>query len=145
MATTGIDLDHRDLDVRPQDDLFRAVSGQWLATAPIPDDRASDGAFHQLRDRAEKDVHALLQSLADAAHEPASEARKVGDLFASFLDRDRVNSLALSPLDADLAAVDAVPDTTELMRLIGALGRQGVPGPVGLAVFADADHSPLMR
>ena len=141
MATTGIDLDHRDLDVRPQDDLFRAVSGQWLATAPIPDDRASDGAFHQLRDRAEKDVHALLQSLADAAHEPASEARKVGDLFASFLDRDRVNSLALSPLDADLAAVDAVPDTTELMRLIGALGRQGVPGPVGLAVFADAGQS----
>ncbi|MCB0987816.1 MAG: peptidase M13, partial [Acidimicrobiales bacterium] len=137
----GIDLDHRDLDVRPQDDLFRAVSGQWLATAPIPDDRASDGAFHQLRDRAEKDVHALLQSLADAAHEPASEARKVGDLFASFLDRDRVNSLALSPLDADLAAVDAVPDTTELMRLIGALGRQGVPGPVGLAVFADAGQS----
>ena len=141
MATTGIDLDHRDLDVRPQDDLFRAVSGQWLATAPIPDDRASDGAFHQLRDRAEKDVHALLQSLADAAHEPASEARKVGDLFASFLDRDRVNSLALSPLDADLAAVDAVPDTTELIRLIGALGRQGVPGPVGLAVFADAGQS----
>ena len=141
MATTGIDLDHRDLDVRPQDDLFRAVSGQWLATAPIPDDRASDGAFHQLRDRAEKDVHALLQSLADAAHEPASEARKVGDLFASFLDRDRVNSLALSPLDADLAAVDAVSDTTELMRLIGALGRQGVPGPVGLAVFADAGQS----
>jgi len=141
MAPSGIDLDHRDLDVRPQDDLFRAVSGQWLATAPIPDDRASDGAFHQLRDRAEKDVHALLQSLADAAHEPASEARKVGDLFASFLDRDRVNSLALSPLDADLAAVDAVPDTTELIRLIGALGRQGVPGPVGLAVFADAGQS----
>ena len=141
MAPSGIDLDHRDLDIRPQDDLFRAVSGQWLATAPIPDDRASDGAFHQLRDRAEKDVHALLQSLADAAHEPASEARKVGDLFASFLDRDRVNSLALSPLDADLAAVDAVPDTTELIRLIGALGRQGVPGPVGLAVFADAGQS----
>ena len=51
------------------------------------------------------------------------------------------NSLALSPLDADLAAVDAVSDTTELMRLIGALGRQGVPGPVGLAVFADAGQS----
>ena len=36
---------HTDTSVRPQDDLFRFVNGQWLATAEIPADRPSSGAF----------------------------------------------------------------------------------------------------
>lgn len=141
MASTGIDLDHRDNDVRPQDDLFRAVNGAWLATAAIPDDRASDGAFHRLRDESERHVHALLEKLASGAQEPGSEAQKVGDLYASFLDRDRVEDLDLEPIAADLAAVDAVGSLPDLFRLIGRLGRLGIPGPFGLAVFADAGRS----
>ena len=43
---------HTDTSIRPQDDLFRFVNGQWLATAEIPADRPSSGAFTTLRDEA---------------------------------------------------------------------------------------------
>ncbi len=138
---TGIDLEHRVEQVRPQDDLFRHVNGSWLETAEIPDDRASDGAFHHLRDQSELRVRALLDALAEHDHEPGSEAQQVGDLYASFLDEARIEALDLEPIAADLAAIDAVATPAELARLLGELARSGVPGPFAVAVFADARQS----
>ncbi len=138
---SGIDLDHRNTDIRPQDDLFRAVNGQWLDRAPIPDDRATDGAFHHLRDRSEKRLLALLEKLAEQTHDPGTEAQQVGDLYASFMDEDHIEELGAAPLAEDLAAVDAVDDLEALTRLLGRFARTGVAGGFGLAVFADAGQS----
>ena len=43
--TSGIDQANFDKTVRPQDDLFRAVNGAWLARTEIPADRSDYGAF----------------------------------------------------------------------------------------------------
>ena len=50
---SGIDLTHVDAQTRPQDDLFGYFNGRWLAEYVIPADRATDGAFRSLFDRAE--------------------------------------------------------------------------------------------
>ena len=42
---SGIDLDSFDKSVRPQDDFFEFVNGQWLKTTEIPADKSSYGAF----------------------------------------------------------------------------------------------------
>ena len=57
---SGIDLSHVDADARPQDDLFGHVNGRWLAEYDIPADRATDGAFRYLFDRAEEQVRDLI-------------------------------------------------------------------------------------
>ena len=59
--------DGADSTVRPQDDLFRHVNGDWLATAVIPDDRSMDGAFYRLRDGAEADSRAIVEEAAATA------------------------------------------------------------------------------
>ena len=140
---SGIDQEHRATDIRPQDDLFRAVNGGWLETAEIPADRASDGAFHHLRDESERNVLALLERLAKdrAVHEPGTEGQQVGDLYASFMDEDHIEALGMSPITPDLLAIDGVQSTEDLARLLGRFGRTGVSGPFGLAVFADARQS----
>ncbi|MCX6479706.1 MAG: hypothetical protein NTY24_04645, partial [Mycobacterium sp.] len=53
---SGLDLAHLDTGVRPQDDLFGHVNGRWLADYAMPADRATDGAFRALYDRAEEQV-----------------------------------------------------------------------------------------
>jgi len=138
---SGIDLDHRAEGVRPQDDLFRAVNGQWLENAPIPDDRATDGAFHRLRDQSEERLLALLERLADQEHEHGTEAQQVGDLYASFMDEAHIDQRDAAPLADDLAAVDAVDGIPALTRLLGQFARTGAAGGFGLAVFADAGQS----
>jgi putative endopeptidase len=138
---TGIDLDHRNPDIRPQDDLFRAVNGRWLEHAVIPDDRATDGAFHHLRDESERRLLELLDGLAGQRHDPGTEAQQVGDLYASFMDEATVESVDDAPLADDLAAIDDAADRADLARLLGRFARTGLAGGFGLAVFADAGQS----
>ena len=57
---SGIDLSFVDRGVRPQDDLFGHVNGRWLADYEIPADRATDGAFRTLYDRAEEQIRDLI-------------------------------------------------------------------------------------
>jgi putative endopeptidase len=130
-------LEHVDAAVRPQDDLFRHVNGKWLATAEIPADRASHGSFYVLREQAEVDVRAIIEEAAAAEPEPGTVARKVGDLYASFLDTERVDALGAVPLGEVVARVDAVTDTDGLLRLLGELEREGIGGAFGSYVWVD--------
>ena len=59
---SGIDLRFVDSEVRPQDDLFGHVNGRWLDEYDIPADRATDGAFRTLADRAEEQVRDIITS-----------------------------------------------------------------------------------
>src|SRR5262245_46420708 len=93
---SGLDLAGFDKGVRPQDDLFRFVNGSWLKTAVIPADRANYGAFTMLDDQAQADVHELVEKAANAANkEPGSDTQKVGDLYLSFMNTERIEALGL--------------------------------------------------
>ncbi len=139
---SGVDRAHVDPKVRPQDDLFQHVNGKWLAEAVIPADRSADGAFYQLREKAEADLRALIEETAARPESPAgSEARKVGDLFASFMDEAAVDRLGLSPIQGDLAEVDAIADKAGLIRTLGKFQNLGTDGAFGIGVDTDAKQS----
>ena len=141
---TGIESlrDGNDPAVRPQDDLFGHVNGRWYDTVEIPADLSGFGAFMQLRLDAEQRVGDLLRD-ASAASEAGevptgSTTQQLGDMFASFLDEELVDKLGAQPIEADLAAVAAVEDLTQLARLLGRLERDGLAdGIVGLHVAPD--------
>jgi predicted metalloendopeptidase len=78
-AGSGLDLAHLDTGVRPQDDLFGHVNGRWLAGYTMPADRATDGAFRALYDRAEEQVRELI---IEAAAIAAADGRKAKKLLA---------------------------------------------------------------
>ena len=139
---SGIDKAFVDPKVRPQDDLFRHVNGKWLAEALIPADRPLDGAFYKLRDKSEADLRAIIEeSAAKTDSAPGSEARKVGDLFASFMDEARADKLGIEPIKADLADIEAIKDKARLLREFARLGRTGVDIPFGVSVDTDAKKS----
>ena len=130
-------LEHVDPAVRPQDDLFRHVNGRWLATAEIPADRASHGSFYVLREQAETQVRTIIEEAAASEPAPGTVERKVGDLYASFLDSERVNALGAAPLGEVVARVDAVSSTAEMLALLGGLEREGIGGAFGSYVWVD--------
>ncbi|RZS89733.1 putative endopeptidase [Motilibacter rhizosphaerae] len=138
---SGIDLADGRPEVRPQDDLFRFVNGRWLDDVAIPDDRASAGTFYDLHDEAEAHLRRLVETLATSPAAEGTDERKVGDLYASFLDVETIERLGTTPLAGDLAAIEAVTSTSELARLLGALQRKGVTGAVAAYVNTDAKRS----
>ncbi|KAA9108350.1 M13 family metallopeptidase [Microbacterium rhizomatis] len=132
---TGIALDDLSAEIRPQDDLFRHVNGRWLERTEIPEDKARWGSFHVIAEQAEKHVREIIEESTDA--EPGTETRKIGDLYTSFLDTDRIAELGAAPLAENLALVDGIDSIPSLLRTIGALERDGVSGLIELYVEPD--------
>jgi putative endopeptidase len=130
-----------DPETRPQDDLFGHVNGRWLREAEIPSDRSSWGAFVKLADDAEQQVREIIEGLADRASggdEGVDEdARKIGDLYTSFMDEARINKLGLRPVQPLLSAVDALRDVRDLAAFLGEFERVGGYGLFGSYVNTD--------
>lgn len=141
-ARSGIDLDALDPAVRPQDDLYRHVNGRWLATHEIPADRAMDGAFRALHDQAEVHVREIITDLGEqvaaGGADVGPDAAKVGALYASFMDTERIEALGTTPLQPDLALIASATTQAELTGALGALQRTGGAGAVGFWVDNDA-------
>jgi putative endopeptidase len=135
MSASGIDLDELDPTVRPQDDLFRHVNGRWMDRTEIPSDKARWGSFHVLAEEAEKAVRDIIMESQDAG--PGTETRKIGDVFASFMDTERIEALALDPLAPLFAQVDAITSIDDVLPTLARLERLGARGLFHL--FVDND------
>jgi len=143
-TTSGIDLSYVDDAARPQDDLFGHVNGRWLAEYRIPADRATDGAFRTLYDRAEEQIRDLITEAAESGAPEATSStdqQRIGDLYASFLDEATVAARGLTPLLDELAVIDAAEDRAALAAVLGTLQRTGIGGGVGLYVDTDSKDS----
>ena len=135
VLASGIDRAELDPDIRPHDDLYRHVNGRWVARTPIPADKARYGSFMVLAEEAEKAVREIIEQAQSA--EPGTLEKKVGDLYASFMDSERIEALGAAPLAPLLAEVDAIDSVDALLTTLGRLERRGVAGVVQL--FVDND------
>ncbi len=134
-------------EIRPQDDLFGHVNGRWLEETEIPGDRSSWGPFVQLADTAETRVREIIEHLA-AGGEPsipdsraAEDARKIGALYASFMDTETIAERGLRPVRPVLDAVAALRDVRDLAAFLGELERVGGHGLFGSYVDTDSRDS----
>ena len=132
---SGIDSSFIDPAVRVQDDLFRHVNGGWLERTPIPPDRASTGAFEQLHEAIQPQLRTLIEEAAAARRD--AEASQIGDLYASFMGEAALEKLGVKPIAAELAAIDAVADRSQLARLMARAIRAGISMPIALDIHQD--------
>ena len=139
------DAQHVDGSIRPQDDLFGHVNGTWFATAEFRPDLSTIGGFMDLILEAEAEVGEILREASEAAASGVaprgSDRQKIGDLFASFMDEDRVEALGYGPLAADLAAIDALQNLKGLPGLLGRFQREDLGGLVRCYVKTDDRRS----
>ncbi|WP_460847548.1 M13 family metallopeptidase [Nocardioides ultimimeridianus] len=126
--------------IRPQDDLFGHVNGTWLTETEIPSDRSSWGPFVQLADRAEEQVKEIITELA-AEGGASEDARKIADLFNSFMDTDRIEAAGVAPAQPLVDAVQGLRDVRDLAAYLGEFERVGGHGLFGSYVDTDDRQS----
>lgn len=130
----GIDLNGIDHDVRPGDNFFRYANGDWLKTATIPADRSSTGTFYEVFRKAEKDTADLIRH-AGASHPAAgSNARKIADYYAAWMDTAAIEHGGLTPLEPELAQIRAIASREDLARVLGSRLRADVD-PINVTHF----------
>lgn len=132
---SGLPVDDFNDDIRPQDDLFQHVHSKWLARTEIPADKARWGSFAVLAEAAEEAVREIVIEMQQA--EAGTDARKVGDLYASFLDEAAADAKGIEPIRALLERADAVADIDGLLALLGEL--ESIGGPSFAGQWVDTD------
>lgn len=115
----SIDLSWIDTTVKPGDNFYRFADGAWIKRTEIPGDRAAVTIFSQLADRTEKRTASLIEETAKSNPAPGSDARKIADLYASYMDEAAIESRGLEPLKPHLAAITAIHTRAELARALG--------------------------
>ncbi len=137
LGSWGVDTAGMDKSVKPGDSFYNYVNGTWDRTTQIPADRSSWGGFGVLRDLSDTRTRAIIEEAAKSKGAPGSNAQKVGDYYASFMDEAAIEAKGAAPLKPYLAKIDAIRSTTDLARAFGAANRTGISTPVGAGVEQD--------
>lgn len=139
---SGLDTPGFNTTVRPQDDLYEFVNGGWLAKTEIPADKARYGSFFLLADQSEEDLRVLIDELGARTNvAPGSAAQKIRDFYNSYMDEAAANDLGIEAIRADLDLIAAATSLTDIYRLFGVLGPDGVTNPLGTFIFSDFEDA----
>src|ERR1700744_4565966 len=95
---SGIDLQYADTSVRPQDDVYQYLNGKWLRDYQLPADKAGVGSFTIVQDKTEDQLRSIVDALDQARADDDPDAKKLADLYASFMNEDQLQALGLKPL-----------------------------------------------
>ncbi|POZ61884.1 peptidase M13 [Chromobacterium alticapitis] len=139
-GVSGIDTANFNSQVRPQDDIYLAVNGKWLDTHEIPASESWDGAFKELRDLSDERGRGLIETAA-AAKDASGNERKIGAMYASFMNEAAAERRGLQPIEPDLKAITMLSSRGELVRLLGSWQAGNVKLPIGLYIGIDAKNA----
>jgi endothelin-converting enzyme/putative endopeptidase len=115
----GIALSHIDRTVNPGDDFYRFANGKWLKQTEIPGDRGSIGVFSALDDTSTKRTAELIEEAAKSDAKNGSGARKIADLYNSYMNEQAIEAKGLAPLQPHLKAISDIKDKHQLARALG--------------------------
>ena len=122
----GVDTSYLDRSVTPGNDFYRYADGAWVARTEIPADRASLSVFASLGDRSSKQVASIIADTAAANPAPGSDARKIADLYASYVNESAIEARGITLIKPGLAAIAAIKTPTQLSAALGATLRADV-------------------
>lgn len=122
----GVDLSGMDRAVAPGDDFFSYANGTWLKTTEIPPDRSAYGISSMLDELTTERTAALIKETEGSRSAAGSEARKIGDYYASFMDEGAIESRGLAPVKPALDRIAGAADKEALARVLGGTLRADV-------------------
>lgn len=136
--TSGINKKNMDTKVNPGDNFAEYVNGTWYKNTKIPADKASFGAFDKLYDQSLIDVRTIIEDAAKGKNADGSDEQKIGDYYASFMNRKDRDAKGITPIQPELKAIDAIANYTDLAGYFGKANRTGVTIPISIFVSQDS-------
>lgn len=131
----GIDLRARAPDVRPGDSFFDHVNGAWYANAPIAPDMPMAGVAVDLYNLTQAQLRSVIEDSTRMGGSPT--ATKIGGLYASFMNEDRLAALDDVPLQRDLAELARIGGKAAMAEHMGAATFGFESSLFGFAVIPD--------
>ena len=133
---SALQLDHIDNEVKASQDLFRHANGKWLDSAEIPEDKGGWGAFQKLSEDSEKAVKEIVTGITPD-DDPTTERSKIANLYASFMDTDRIEAVGVEPIVELAKKADEITSISKLSGFLGYAARYDLGGLFGIGNDSD--------
>ena len=138
--SSGITLTDMDKTIRPQDDFYHHVNGQWLNEFEIPADKSNYGSFTKLADESRDYVQVIIEEVSHSDNEQGSSEQKVADIYKSFMDTATIEANGISPINDELNKIDAISNRDDLSEFMGYADIYG-SAPLSMYVYIDQKKS----
>lgn len=114
----AINLGFMDTSVRPQDDFYHYVNGNWMKTVEIPSDRARWGSFDELRENTDEATLQILKTSLGSTHEHGSDGQKIADLYKTYTDFAARDKAGVEPINPLLQQVNEIHHFDDLYQYL---------------------------
>ena len=138
------DTANMDPSVKPSDDFFLYANGGWIKRTPIPPEYSRWGSFNQLIEKNNDALHDVAESAAKETTATDSDAKKVGDYYASGMDEATIEVARVKPLTDELKRIDAVKNRDDVLREIAHFHDLGVSSLFGFTSGQDDKNSTMV-
>lgn len=108
---------------------------------PLPDEYSRYGNFEAVYETSNKQLLDLINELSEKDAAPGSLEQKIGDLYNIAMDSVKQNEAGISPIMADLVAIDALAERELVCAMMGAFSRKGIPGFFSPFISPDIKNS----
>jgi len=140
----GIDPQNFDDATAACTDFFEHANGGWLKSNPIPAEYSQWSLDDELRERNLALLRGILDEAAKTPAEPGSNARKIGDFYASAMDESAIDAAGYKPIEARLARIDALKTPADVATLIRDWHAEGIPMLFDFGPEADMKNASMV-
>jgi predicted metalloendopeptidase len=123
------------------DDFYRHVNGGWLDANPVPPEYGSWGSFHEVNQRNQELLHALLREASERVQPSGTADKLVGDYFAAAMDEAAIAAAGATPLARLLGRIEAVESLGDVRTLADELHRLGAEPFHSMGISSDFEDS----
>ena len=139
--SSGIDRSTFDSAVKPGDNFFLYVNGNWIKHNPIPPEYSRWGAFPKLRDDNLAALREVLEGLTKSSQLLDADGRKLRDFYRTAMDEARLEEAGTKPLAGALEQIAKVTKPQELVAEAARMHLAGAPALFRMMVRQDEKQS----
>ncbi len=122
-----LDMSTFDKSVRPQDDFFLYVNGEWMKRTQIPGNEQRYGVFNEIGDRNRDMMKAIVDDLLKKKTFAAgSPEQLVADYYGAGMDSVRIEQLGKKPIEPIFENINKISSKDDLLRTIADLQLMGI-------------------
>ncbi|GAA0585065.1 M13 family metallopeptidase [Rhizomicrobium electricum] len=120
LGAWGVDLAGMDRSVKPGDDFFAYVNGNWEKQAVIPPDRSNIGTGQNLAILSEKRMKEIVADLeAKPLDRLTPDEKKLRDLYDGYMDEKAIEARGIEPVKADLDRIAGLKTLKQVAQMMG--------------------------